>query len=299
MEKKYIDTAKELLFLDSKAVESLLDTLYVSSEGCGALLDEAARYSLMAGGKRVRPALVLEFCRLFGGDVDRALPFAAAIEMTHTQSLIHDDLPAIDDDDLRRGRPTNHKVYGEAIAIFAGDAMTMDAYKLLVSADFEPRVLVDAVRILSSASGESGMIRGQVIDIYGESHRLTLEELLTLHKHKTGALIRASAQLGVLAAGYGMESPQMKAAEEYAEKVGLAFQVVDDILDATATVEELGKSVGGDAEHNKNTFLTFYSVEDAAEYASSLTEDAIRAIEKYEGSERLISLARYLAVRTN
>ena len=299
MDKKYIDTAKELLARDSEAVESLLDTLYLSTGGCGALLDEAARYSLMAGGKRVRPALVLEFCRLFGGDADRALPFAAAIEMTHTQSLIHDDLPAIDDDDLRRGRPTNHKVYGEAIAIFAGDAMTMDAYKLLVSADFDPAVLVEAVRILSRASGESGMIRGQVIDIYGETHRLTLEELLTLHRHKTGALIRASAELGVIAAGYSMDSPQMKAAEEYADKVGLAFQVIDDILDATSTMEELGKSVGGDAEHNKNTFLTFYSAENAARYAESLTEEAIRAIEGYAGAERLISLARYLAVRTN
>lgn len=291
--------AKAVLAENAALVEAFLDTLYTHREGCDAALNASARYSLMAGGKRVRPTLTLEFCRLFGGDPTHAVPFAAAVEMIHTASLIHDDMPCMDNDDLRRGRPTNHKVFGETVALLAGDAMAQDAFG--VAADnphvpFETRAI--AVVLLSRAAGSHGMERGQIIDMYGESHPLTEAELLTLHANKTGALIRVSAQLGVLAAGYGMDSPEMQAAVAYAEGIGLAFQVVDDILDATSTAEVLGKSVGSDAEHHKNTFLSFYTVEEAKAYAHRLTDEAVAAIAGFEDAERLTELAHYLAVRS-
>ena len=290
--------AKTLLSEDAALVEALLDTLYRGGGRCDAVLDESERYSLMAGGKRVRPALTLEFCRLFGGRVEDALPFAAAVEMIHTFSLIHDDLPCMDDDDLRRGRPTNHKVFGEAYALLAGDGLALDAFGMAASNDrVSPEARAQAVLLLSRAAGSEGMVRGQIMDMFGEQNTLTYEELLALHAHKTGALIRVAAQLGCLAAGKPMSSPEMTAAEGYAERIGLAFQVIDDILDATSTPEELGKSVGGDADHHKNTFLSFSSIPEAEAYADALTEEAVTLIAPFEGAERLVALARYLAVR--
>ena len=294
----YEALAKTVLTEDAAAVESLLDTLYRGGGRCDAVLDEACRYSLMAGGKRVRPALTLEFCRLFGGDPQNALPFGAAVEMIHTFSLIHDDLPCMDDDDLRRGRPTNHKVFGEAYALLAGDGMALDAFGMVASkAAVTVEARAQAVLLLSKAAGCGGMVRGQIVDMFGEGNTLTYEELLFLHANKTGALIRVAAQLGVLAAGYGMESPEMKAAEGFAERVGLAFQVIDDILDVTSTPEAMGKSVGGDADHHKNTFLSFKTIPEARAFAESLTEEAVALVAPYAGSERLVALARYLAVR--
>ncbi|MBE6694239.1 MAG: polyprenyl synthetase family protein [Ruminococcaceae bacterium] len=295
-----IDTQYALSILgeDSAMVERLLDGLYTGAGKCDGQLDASARYSLMAGGKRVRPSLTLEFCRMLCGDVNRAIEFAAAVEMLHTSTLIHDDMPALDNDELRRGKPTNHKVYGEATALLAGDAMAIDAFKVLISNKSLPadtRLL--AVKYLSEAAGESGVMRGQMIDKYGESHKLTLDELLTLHAHKTGALIRVAAQLGVLAAGFREDSSEMHDAVEYAERIGLAFQIVDDVLDATSTPDALGKSVGGDAALCKNTFLSFYSVDEAESYAARLTEEAVEHIRKYEGHERLVALAEFLAVR--
>ena len=294
----YESLAKTVLTEDAAAVESLLDTLYRGGGRCDAVLDEACRYSLMAGGKRVRPALTLEFCRLFGGDPQNALPFGAAVEMIHTFSLIHDDLHCMDDDDLRRGRPTNHKVFGEAYALLAGDGMALDAFGMAASnAAVTAEARAQAVLLLSKAAGCGGMVRGQIVDMFGEGNTLTYEELLFLHANKTGALIRVAAQLGVLAAGYGMESPEMKAAEGFAERVGLAFQVIDDILDVTSTPEAMGKSVGGDADHHKNTFLSFKTIPEARAFAESLTEEAVALVAPYAGSERLVALARYLAVR--
>lgn len=294
----YETLAKALLQEDAAQVESLLDTMYRGGGRCDAVLEEACRYSLMAGGKRVRPALTLEFCRLFGGEPTDALPFAAAVEMIHTFSLIHDDLPCMDDDDLRRGRPTNHKVFGEAYALLAGDGLALDAFGVAasntrVSAD----VRAQAVVLLSQAAGCGGMVRGQIVDMFGEENTLTYDELLFLHANKTGALIRVAAQMGCLAAGYAMGAPEMLAAEGYAERIGLAFQVIDDILDATSTPEALGKSVGGDAEHGKNTFLSFKTIPEAEAYAAGLTEEAVDLITPYAGCERLVALARYLAVR--
>ncbi len=294
----YETLAKAVLSEDAALVESLLDTLYRGGGRCDAVLDESERYSLMAGGKRVRPALTLEFCRLFGGDPEAALPFAAAVEMIHTFSLIHDDLPCMDNDDLRRGRPTNHKVFGEAYALLAGDGLALDAFGMAASNDrVPPETRAQAVLLLSRAAGSAGMVRGQIMDMFGEQNTLTYEELLALHAHKTGDLIRVAAQLGCLAAGVSMGSPEMTAAEGYAERIGLAFQVIDDILDATSTPEQLGKSVGGDADHHKNTFLSFSAIPEAEAYADRLTEEAVALLTPFEGAERLAALARFLAVR--
>ena len=290
--------ALDVLAEDAGLVEDYLDTLYLNGERCDRQLPESVRYSLLAGGKRVRPSLTLEFCRMLGGRVEDAIPFAAAVEMIHTFSLIHDDLPCMDDDDLRRGRPTNHKVYGEAIALLAGDALALDAFGVAVSnKNLSAQARCTAVELLSLASGGCGMVRGQTMDMFGESNALTLEELKELHRNKTGALIRVSAQLGVLAAGYGADSTAMEDAVAYAENIGLAFQVIDDILDATATAEQLGKSVGGDAAHNKNTFLSFYSVEAAGAYARACTDDAVERVVGYANADRLIALAQFLADR--
>ncbi len=290
--------ARAVLTEDAAAVEAVMGLMYTGGGRTDAVLDESMRYSLMAGGKRVRPALVLEFCRLFGGDPAHAIPFAAAVEMIHTFSLIHDDLPCMDDDDLRRGRPTNHKVFGEANALLAGDALALDAFGMAAANEaVSAEARATAVMLLSAAAGSAGMVRGQIIDMFGEQNDLSYEELLTLHKHKTGALIRVSAELGCLAAGCGVGSPEMTAAEGYAERIGLAFQVIDDILDVTSTPEALGKSVGGDADHHKNTFLTFSTVADAEAYADRLTEEAVALLSPYAGNERLTALARYLAVR--
>lgn len=294
----YRATAEAVLSEDAASVEALLDTLYRGGGRCDRVLDEACRYSLMAGGKRVRPALTLEFCRLFGGDPRDALPFAAAVEMIHTFSLIHDDLPCMDDDDLRRGRPTNHKVFGEAYALLAGDGMALDALGLAASNHrVSPEMRACAVKLLSGAAGCGGMVRGQIVDMFGEEHSLTYEELLFLHAHKTGALIRVAAQLGVLAAGLAEDSSEMAAAIGYAERIGLAFQVIDDILDVTSTPEALGKSVGGDADHHKNTFLSFKTIPEARAFAAELTDGAVACLAPYEGRERLVALAQYLAVR--
>ncbi len=296
--RSYETTAKSILTEDAAAVEALLEPLYRGGGRTDAVLDESIRYSLMAGGKRVRPTLTLEFCRLFGGDPHAALPFAAAVEMIHTFSLIHDDLPCMDDDDLRRGHPTNHTVFGEANALLAGDALALDAFGMAASnTAVSPEVRATAVMLLSAAAGSAGMVRGQIIDMFGEGNALTYEELLTLHAHKTGALIRVAAQLGVLAAGWGADTPEMAAAVGYADRIGLAFQVVDDMLDVTSIPETLGKSVGGDAAHNKNTFLSFHTIAEAEVYAEQLTEEAIACIKAYPGSDRLIAIARYLAVR--
>lgn len=290
--------AKQVLTEDATLVEAYLDTLYGGGMRCDKVLYEAEAYSLMAGGKRVRPTLTLEFCRLFGGDVEAALPFAAAVEMVHTFSLIHDDLPCMDNDDLRRGRPTNHKVFGEATALLAGDGMVIDAFGVAASnPHVSPETRAEAVRLLSLAAGSYGMVRGQVMDMFGESHALSEEELQTLHKNKTGALIRVSAQLGVLAAGYADGSPEMTQAVSFAEGIGLAFQVIDDVLDATATSQDLGKSVGGDAAHGKNTYLTFYSIAEAEAYAEKLTEQALDCLSSIAGAERLCAVGKYLAVR--
>ncbi len=263
-------------------------------------LAEAQKYSLLSGGKRIRPILTLAFSRLFGGSDEAAMPYALAVEMIHTASLIHDDLPAIDNDDLRRGRPTNHKVFGEAAAILAGDALFMDAFGLVASnGAVSAECTVHAVRSLSLATGTLGLVGGEYTDVTGEGKRLSLPELKKMHSMKTGALIRTAAELGALSAGVLPEDGRMRSAVKYAESIGLAFQIVDDVLDVTGNTAELGKSVGSDAAASKNTYLNFYTPSEALKYARELTDEAVLAISEYEGNEFLTDLALYLAQRRN
>ncbi|MBE6565783.1 MAG: polyprenyl synthetase family protein [Ruminococcaceae bacterium] len=293
-----IDEALELLMhRNATLTEQALKSYYTEDEDLRTLLD-AERYSLFAGGKRIRPMLTLEFCRLFGGEDAAALPFACAVEMIHTYSLIHDDLPCMDDDELRRGKPCNHKVFGEGMALLAGDALLTGAFEAAATnTEAGPEISAMAVAYLAGSVGRYGMIGGQVMDVEGEGNELGLESLLKLHSLKTGALIGASCVLGALAAGVRFDDPCMVDVITYSENIGLVFQIIDDILDATATEEQLGKSVGGDKKRKKNTFLNFYSVEEARFYAEQLTREAVTALKKYPDSDALISLAQWLLTR--
>jgi geranylgeranyl diphosphate synthase type II len=280
------------------AVESELEKIYPTDEGTAAKLYEAIKYSLLSGGKRVRATLVLETCKALGGDASAAMPFACAVEMIHTYSLIHDDLPCMDNDDMRRGKPTCHKVFGEAIATLAGDGLLTDAFSVCA---MNPHVSGDAaataVALLSGTAGSFGMVKGQTSDIYGETHRLSEGELVELHLGKTGAMICVSVQLGCLAAGYAPNSEVTEKLTLFARNIGLVFQIIDDILDVTSTSEELGKNIGSDKDSNKTTFMSFFTPEDAKAYADRLTIEAIEAIEEIEGCETLCALAELLCER--
>ena len=286
-----------IMHRDATMTEDALRKYYTEDEDLKPLLD-SERYSLFAGGKRIRPMLALEFCRMFGGEDEAALPFACAVEMIHTYSLIHDDLPCMDNDDLRRGKPTNHKVFGESTALLAGDALLTGAFEAAASnRAVDAEVAVKAVAYLANCAGRYGMVGGQIMDLEGEKKTLSLDELLKLHSLKTGALISAASVLGALAAGISFTDSCMEDVITYSENIGLAFQIVDDILDQTGNAAELGKNVGVDAEHQKNTFLSFYTVEQAQFYADRLTQDAISAIRKYPNSETLCAIAEWLATR--
>ena len=283
---------------DAALVGERLARIYPEGSRTTKVLYDAQKYSLLAGGKRIRPVLVLECCRMLGGDERIALDYAAAVEMVHTYSLIHDDLPCMDDDDLRRGRPTNHKVFGEDIATLAGDGLLTDAFGVILSCPYaSAQSRADAALALSRGAGSFGMVKGQVIDMFGEKNELGHEELLELHRGKTGALIEAAVRLGCHAAGLSQNDARMDAPVAYARNIGLAFQVIDDILDCTQSAEALGKSVGSDQKDGKTTFMRFYDVEGARAYAQRLTRDAIASVETMENSQNLVTLAEYLAQR--
>jgi geranylgeranyl diphosphate synthase type II len=283
--------------LRSMAEDALAHCL-PAGEPYAKVLTESAAYSLMAGGKRLRPVLVLAAAQSMGVTPEEALPYACAIEMIHTYSLIHDDLPCMDDDDMRRGKPTNHKVFGEAIALLAGDALLTGAFEAAASNSLVgAEIPAKAVAYLAGCAGRYGMIGGQIMDLEGEKRSLSVDELLKLHSLKTGALISAAAVLGALAAGVTFTDPRMEAVVMYAENIGLSFQIIDDILDCTGDAEILGKSVGVDAERQKTTFMSFYSVDEAKFYAERLTDEAIRAIRNFENSDALITLAKWLLTR--
>ena len=261
---------------------------------------ESEQYSLMAGGKRIRAALVLESCRVLGGDVKSALPLACAMEMVHASSLIHDDLPCMDNDDLRRGKPTNHKVYGEAIALLAGDGLWFDAVTVIAQNEaLTAEQRLAAVTVLTSAAGSVGMVGGQLMDLESEGVNLPQEQLRLLHARKTGALFCASLFLGAIAAGKEQtrDAALFTSLRAYAHGVGLAFQVLDDILDVTADPALLGKTKGKDEAEEKNSFLKYYTLQEAQALAAALTDDAITAIAAIPGSERLCALAKYLQTR--
>ena len=285
---------------DAHLVEQRLDALTRDSDRDYPVLFESIRYSLLSGGKRIRPFLTLGFCRLFGGDEAVALELGCALEMIHTYSLIHDDLPCMDDDDLRRGKPTNHVVYGEAAAVLAGDALLTEAFSVASSPAVPAEIIPAAVRILAQSAGSFGMIGGQMLDLRGEEERLDFEALLEMHAKKTGALIRAACLLGCLSAGItDPDDIRYQAAVTYAENIGLAFQVIDDRLDAVGSEEDLGKPIGSDAESGKTTFLTFMSADQALDYASDLTEQAKNALALFPARGVLCALADYLRNRTH
>ena len=258
------------------------------------VLFDSMRYSLLAGGKRLRPVFVFDFCRMAGGCWPDATPFAAAVEMIHTYSLIHDDLPSMDNDDFRRGRPTNHKVYGEAMAILAGDAMLTSAFGHIANA---PSLSADAklraVSYLSRCAGETGMVGGQVLDILAEQRECTEQEILNIQSRKTGALIKAACVLGVMAANGTAQ--QEFAAMEFADHLGLAFQIRDDMLDVIGDADKLGKATGMDGQ--KNTFVRLYGLEKCEELVREHTEAAIDALDVFEDSEFMRELALSLVGR--
>ena len=288
---------KETMERYGAMVEAALEG-FLPAETCRqSRIFEACRYSLMAGGKRIRPMLLLEFYRLCGGKPEEALPFACGLEMIHTYSLIHDDLPCMDDDDFRRGRPTNHKVYGEAMAVLAGDALLTDAFAVAATTKVEGKAMADLIGILSVCAGSLGMVGGQVQDLALEGKTATLEELQEMVGLKTGALLRAACEGGALLAGAGEE--RLQAARNYADCIGLAFQIQVDILDLTGDQAVLGKAIGSDANNQKTTFVSVYGLETCRSMVRNLTQQALAAAEVFADGEFLKELALYLAQRNH
>ena len=262
-------------------------------------LTEAMTYSAEAGGKRIRPKLLLEFMRVAGGNPEKALNFAIGLEMIHTYSLIHDDLPCMDNDDMRRGKPSCHIKYGEATALLAGDALLTDAFTTALSTEGIPaECVVKAAKILSECAGSNGMIGGQVIDLKYENSKAPLEVVLELYRLKTGALLKAAASIGCVLAG--ASDDMINAAVTFAEKVGLAFQIRDDILDVISTEEELGKPIGSDSESNKSTYVSLVGLNQAQKDVERLTNEAIESLNVFGNeAEELKKLALELVGRKN
>lgn len=290
---EYATTANAYREMTEQALQTL----------CGEYLPEtssvcrAARYSLLGGGKRVRGILVLAACEMLGGDVQKASALAAAIEMLHCYSLIHDDLPCMDNDDFRRGRPSCHKAFDEATALLAGDALLTAAFELISDAPLPAEARAEAVKSLAFAAGGRGMVLGQELDLRIEQGPASEEELRKAHRGKTGALINAAVQMGAAAAGAGSED--RAALKDYAFDVGLVFQIVDDVLDVTSTQQVLGKPAGSDAANGKTTFATLYGPQKAMGLAQKLTAKACGALEERYGERAgfLCGLARELLRR--
>lgn len=278
--------------IDAALAESFLNALDLPLAG----LADSMRYSLLAGGKRIRPILVLEFCRICGGSVDEAMPIACAIEMLHTYSLIHDDLPCMDNDTLRRGRPTNHIVYGECTATLAGDALQAEAFGTILRASLSAERRANCAACLADAVGLDGMCGGQYLDMLGEGKQLTEEQLDNINSRKTGALLIAACRMGVAAAG-GSEK-QMEAAAKYGAAIGAAFQIRDDMLDVISTEAELGKPIGSDAQEKKNTYMALYGEERCAAMVNKLTRQAKDVLRgAFADTAFLDQLAESMAVR--
>lgn len=259
---------------------------------------ESMHYSLTAGGKRIRPMLVLEFCRISGGNIEKTLPVACAIEMLHTYSLIHDDLPCMDNDALRRGKPTNHVVYGECTATLAGDALQAEAFGTIARSQLPAEARVTCVEILADAVGSDGMCAGQYLDMVGEHKLLSEDELNDINSRKTGSLLTAACRMGVAAAG-GNEA-MLEAAAQYGACVGAAFQIRDDILDVISTSEELGKPIGSDAQEHKNTYMTLLGEYKCMQMIEKLTDQAKNAIAgAFEDTKFLCELADSMVTRKN
>ncbi len=256
---------------------------------------KAMKYSLSNGGKRLRPVLCLEFARACGADRFDALDFACAVEYIHTYSLIHDDLPCMDDDDMRRGKPSCHKEFGEATALLAGDALLTHAFQILAGAELDDKKIALACGLLAQNAGVQGMVGGQVIDLKYESETPDLQQLLSVHRLKTGALISAACLLGCIAAG--ADDEKIAAASVFAYDLGVAFQIKDDILDVVGSTEALGKPVGSDAENNKTTYVTVRGMENAQKDVEMLTSAAVSRLSAFENTDFLKTLALYLVNR--
>ena len=285
---------------EKQKIEEALKGCLPQEKDLRKTLFASMEYSLMAGGKRLRPQLVLEFCRLCGGSEEQAMPFACAVEMIHSYSLIHDDLPCMDDDDLRRGKPTNHKVYGEAAALLAGDALLTLAFETMLSPESVQAVGADraaaAAGELARAAGAHGMVGGQIIDLESEGKQVPLEVLEKMDEGKTGALILAACRMGCILAGASED--QKKAAEVYARSIGLAFQIEDDLLDVTGDAALLGKNTGMDSAREKSTYVSLLGVEKARETVERLTRTAVDALEVFgEKAQPLAELALALQNR--
>lgn len=293
--KSYLNRKKD-------AVDKALDSLVLPAKTFPPLVFEAMRYSLFAGGKRVRPVLAIASAEAIGAKTAGLLPIAGALELIHTYSLIHDDLPAMDDDDFRRGRPTCHKTYGEAIAILAGDGLLNLAFEVLSDRrrlrSVTPMKLLAIIREISTASGVFGMVGGQVVDMESEGKDVDFATLEYIHTHKTGALIRASVRVGALYARAG--KGQLRALTRYGEFVGLAFQIADDILDITGKQEVIGKDVGSDIRKGKKTFPGFYGLEESRRRAVEVVDGAILALKDFDKkADPLRELAKYVINRIN
>lgn len=273
-------------------IETYLERCFLEEEPQKELF-EAMRYSLLAGGKRIRGALCLAFCELCGGTAAQAVEFAAALEMVHCYSLIHDDLPCMDNDDFRRGKPTNHRVYGEAKAVLAGDALLTAAFSQLAKSDLSAERIVKAVRTLAYCSGELGMVGGQILDMDAEQRLCTVQDVYDIQSRKTGALICAACVLGVIAAGGTQQQEQ--AANDYAKSLGLAFQIKDDILDVIGDAEKLGKAIGVDEK--KNTFVKIFGIDRCEEMVREETARAIDSLKPFSDPQFLISLAKEMEQR--
>lgn len=258
-------------------------------------LSTAMRYACEAGGKRIRPVLTLEFCRLCGTEVERALPFACAVEMIHSYSLVHDDLPCMDDSPLRRGKPSVHAAFGEAAALLAGDALLTQAFQVMADAQVPAEFIAAAVSVLAGAAGGAGMVGGQMLDLDSEGKAISLDTLERLQQGKTAALLIAACELGCLAAGAG--TAQRDAARRFGEGIGLSFQIVDDILDITSTNEALGKPTGSDQRNEKVTYVSLLGIEEARLWAARRTAEAEQALEPFgaeAGTLRRLSQALLL-----
>ncbi len=261
-------------------IENALDNSLPSEDCLEAELIKAMKYSLKAGGKRVRPLLTLMFADACSGTIEAALPFACAVEMIHTYSLIHDDLPCMDNDDYRRGRPSNHKVFGEDIALLAGDALLTLAFETALSQADNNNTSAKAASVLARYAGAKGMVGGQTIDLTYENKNASVDILKEMDVKKTSALIMAACEMGCISAG--ADDKRISAARAFGENIGLAFQIIDDILDVTSTSSELGKPVGSDAENNKSTYVSLLGLDKCKEIANELTEKAVRSLDEFE-----------------
>ena len=282
-----------------KEIDAALSSYLEKKDNPQQLIYEAMRYSLFAGGKRLRPILMLQVCQMCGGSPADIMPFACAMEMIHTYSLIHDDLPSMDNDDLRRGLPTNHIQFGESTAILAGDALLNRAFEIVSEnscGNIPPQNWLKAIHLLAVSSGTEGMIGGQIVDIASEGKQISLEELKYIHSLKTGAIIRSACTIGAYLAGASEEA--LKAVDRFALNLGVAFQIQDDILDVTGSDQELGKPVGSDSRQQKNTYVTLCGLDEARSLCRQYSQDAIAALAPFgKKADFLIRLTEYLINR--